>query len=367
MAKDYYDILGVDQDASQEEIKKAYRKLAHKHHPDKAGDEEKFKEISEAYSVLSDKKKRKQYDAGARGFGGGGAGAQAGAGMGGFDFSDFQKAGAHGGAHGFDDIDIGDIFGQFFGGGAGTGRGQTRTRRGNDIQVDIELSFKESVFGAEKTLDITKKGQCDTCDGSGAAAGAAINTCDKCDGRGQIEMTKDTILGTVRQTSTCPKCKGAGEIPEETCNTCGGSGIQRKQEEVTVQIPAGIENGEMIRLAGKGEAVEGGQPGDLYVKIHVQDHADFEKEGHDILTDLTISMTDAVLGAEKQVQTLDGTVTLKIPAGVTDGEYLRIDNKGVPKEGSKRGNILVRIHIDIPENITNEQEQLLKKLQESGM
>lgn len=355
MAKDYYDILGVDKNASQEEIKKAYRKLAHKYHPDKAdGDEEKFKKVSEAYSVLSDEKKRREYDSFGSTFNGG-----SGSGFEDFDFSQFSQAQ---GARGFEDFDLGDIFGEFFG-----GRRRGRGRRGNDISIDVELEFKESVFGTGRVVTVRKQGVCDQCSGSGAEPGSGMQTCNQCGGRGQIQNTKQTILGTFTQTSTCPQCNGSGDIPKTPCSQCGGSGIVRKKEEVEINIPAGIEDGEMIRLTGRGEAVPGGRPGDLYVKIHVKDHPDFQKEGYDLITSIDVKLTDAVLGSTYTVPTLEGTVEVEVPAGITDGEYLRVKNKGVPKQGSKRGDLLIKINIEVPSNISDRARELLEKLRKEGL
>jgi molecular chaperone DnaJ len=269
MAKDYYKTLGVGKNASQDEIKKAFRKMAHQYHPDKnKGDDSKFKEINEAYRTLSDEKKRAQYDQfGSDGpsFAGGGYGA-GNQGFGGFDFSGFQNG------QGFDMGDLGDIFSDFFSaqGGPASGWGGSRTRRGRDISTEISLAFSEAVFGVEKTIAITKQSTCETCKGSGAKPGTKMKTCAKCKGQGQIRQTKRSILGTFENVTMCDECFGSGQTPEEKCGTCKGHGVHNKQETIKLTIPSGINNGEMVKLSGYGEAVSHGKTGDLYVKIKIK-------------------------------------------------------------------------------------------------
>lgn len=355
MAKDYYKILGVEKNASKEEIKKAFRKLAHQYHPDKnSGDEIKFKEASEAYSVLSDDQKRQQYDTYGSAFGSqGGAG---GAGFGGFDFSGFAQNG-----QGFE-FDLGDIFGEFFG-----GRGSERTRRGRDISVDIELAFSEAIFGVEKKISLTKTSKCTVCNATGAKPGSKMKTCPTCNGKGKVQEARRSILGTFSTTKTCGTCHGAGQVPEEKCIECKGAGVLDKQQDLTVKIPPGMENDEIIRLSGAGEAVANGIPGDLYIKVHVIEHPLFVKEGFNILTNLTIKLSKALLGGEEKIETLDGEITLKIPNGISHGEVLRVRSKGVPNEKGKRGDLLVRISVDIPKKLSRNANKLVEELKKEGL
>jgi molecular chaperone DnaJ len=353
--KDYYSILGVDKSATKSDIKKAFRALAHKHHPDKGGDESRFKEIGEAYSVLSDDKKRAEYDAYGRTFNGNG---QGGAGFGqGFDFSNF--------AQGFGgqqvEFDLGDIFGDFFGGKS------QRQKRGRDISIDIELSFKESVFGVTREVLLSKVGACKECKGSGAKKGSETVSCVTCNGVGKIHDVKQTVFGAFSTTRECERCHGKGNVPKEKCTTCSGVGVLKQQEEIKVAVPAGINNGEMIRLTGAGEALPGGNSGDLYVKIHVKDDARFKKEGVDIIMPLSIKLTDALLGDSKKIDTLDGELTLKIPQGVTHGERLRVKGKGVPKGVGGRGDLYVKIDIQIPNNLSKTAKKAVETLREEGI
>ena len=337
MAKDYYEILGVQKGASEDDVKKAFRKLAHKYHPDKkGGDEARFKEASEAYAVLSDKKRRAEYDTYGRTFAGGsGAGA-----AGGFDFSGFQQG--FGGFEGFEDTDFGDMFSEIFGGG----RSRAQARRGRDISIDIELSFKEAAFGVERHVLITKTAQCDTCNGSGSKSGSKNINCNTCSGKGTIRETRNTFFGAVSTARECEHCHGRGKMPEQSCDTCKGEGVARRQEEIKIAIPSGIENGEMIRMPGRGEAIaSGGSAGDLYIKIHVKNDARFSRDGTTLSTTLSIKLTDALLGGEYSVPTLDGDVTVKIPAGISHGEILRVRGKGVPAARSARGAQHVRVVI----------------------
>ncbi|MFA6338903.1 MAG: molecular chaperone DnaJ [Candidatus Paceibacterota bacterium] len=358
--KDYYEILGVAKGASSDEIKKAFRKLAHKYHPDKkTGNEAKFKEISQAYSVLSDDKKRSQYDTygsafeGASGPQGQGFGGQD---FGGFDFSNFGNA--NGGQFEFD---LGDIFGDFFGGG-----GQ-RAKRGRDISVDIELNFSESIFGVEKIFSLNKTSTCERCSGNGAEPGTEMKTCEKCNGKGQIKETKRSFMGTFSTVRVCPECNGKGKIPKVKCTKCAGLGVLKKQEEIKIQIPAGIEDGEMLRMNGKGEAIAGGGTGDLYIKIHVRKHPTFKKEGKNLVMDLSVKLSDALLGSEYTINTLDGDIKVKIPEGVTHGEILREKNKGVPIDKTKRGDLLIRVSIKIPSKLSKEARRLIEDLKKEGI
>ncbi len=359
--KDYYQTLGVTKDASKEDIKKAFHRLAHKYHPDKkGGDESKFKEINEAYQILSDDQKRSQYDR----FGSSYAGAGTGRGGGnpgngwGFDFSDFA-GGQNGQDFGFD---LGDLFGDFFGGGGGS-----RMKRGRDISVDIQISFAESIFGTERKILINKLGSCDTCHGAGAEPGTPTKQCSTCGGSGKKQETKRSILGSFTTVKECGTCYGRGTVPEKSCHTCGGSGVQKKNEEIRVAVPPGIEVGEMIRLSAQGEAVAHGIAGDLYVKIHIEKDARFERTGHDLLTKLEIKWSDALLGASYPLPTLDGTLDLKIPAGISSGEQLRVKGKGVPHHDKKRGDLLVKIIVPTPDKLSAKAKTLIDELKKEGL
>ncbi len=360
MAKDYYQTLGIDKKAGKDEIKKAFRTLAHKYHPDKkTGDDAKFKEINEAYSVLSDDNKRAQYDqfgsAGpSAGFGGG-----QGAGFDGFDFSQFTQGGS---GNGFE-FDFGDIFGDVFGGGGG----RRQTKRGRDISIDIELSFEESVFGVERTILLNKVSKCDTCGGSGAEKGSDMSTCTTCNGHGQVREIKKTFLGQFETTTVCNTCQGAGKIPKIKCHTCHGQGVYKKESELKVKIPSGIDNGEMIRLSGGGEAVAGGQAGDLYIKIYVKKHPIFRKDGANLLADIEVRLSDAILGGEETLKTLDGEIKVKIPEGVNHGEVLRVKGRGVPNSSGRRGDILIKLNIQIPKKLSREARKAIETLKEEGI
>lgn len=317
--KNYYDILGVTKSASEDDIKKAFRKLAQKYHPDKkGGDEAKFKEVSEAYAVLSDQKKRAEYDTYGKTFAGGGPG-----GAGGFDFSNFQQGFSGQGV----EFDLGDIFGEFFGGGA-----QRAQARGRDISIDIEMPFSEAIFGTERRVLLAKLGTCDTCTGTGAKPGSKLTTCTSCNGKGELRETRNTFFGAFTTSRTCPKCKGRGEIPEAACPTCRGEGVVQRKEEIRVVVPAGVQDGEMIRMPGQGEAALGGPAGDLYVKLHVKADTRFTREGTNLTTTLSIKLTDALLGGQHTIRTLDGNESVKVPAGISHGEVLRVkgqDRKSV--------------------------------------
>ncbi|HDH04035.1 MAG TPA: molecular chaperone DnaJ [Candidatus Campbellbacteria bacterium] len=363
----YYEILGVNKSASKEEIKKAFRKLAHKYHPDKnKGDDSKFKEINEAYSVLGDDKKRAEYDAYGRVFGDSGG---AGQGFGGFDFSGFS-AGKQSSGWGFDassaevEFDLGDIFEGFFGGNSGS----RRTKRGRDISIDLEISFEESVFGTERKVLISKIAVCGKCEGNGAEPGADSKKCSFCQGSGRIRETKKSFFGSFASMRECDKCLGKGAIPSKKCSVCGGSGVVPKKEEIGIVIPSGIEDGEMIKLSGMGEAVAGGISGDLYVKIHVLPNSVFRKQGNDIFMDLDIKISDSLLGCEKEIKTIDGVIKLKIPAGIDSGEVLRVRGKGIPRQGQgKRGDLMIKIVVRTPKKISRSAKNLIEELKKQGL
>lgn len=354
--RDYYEVLGIAKGASKDEIKKAFHKLAHKYHPDKKeGDAEKFKEVSEAYSVLADDKKRAEYDSYGRVFGGGGAGP--GFGGAGFDFSQFQEAFNQGG------FDMGDIFSDFF----ATQAGAPRMRRGRDISIDLQISFKESVFGIKRSVLLAKTAVCDACQGTGAQMGTEMLTCQHCGGQGKVHETQNSFFGTITMQSVCRYCRGSGKVPKEKCSTCRGEGVYKKQEEVEILVPAGIEGGEMIRLQGAGEAISGGTSGDLYVKVHVAPDPMFKKEGPNLVTDLNVKLSDALLGSNYKLATLDGEETVEIPAGLSHGEVVRIKGRGVPYARGKRGDLLVRVKIQLPSKLSRTAKGFIEKLREEGI
>lgn len=360
MAKDYYEILGVNKGASKDEIKKAFYKLAHKYHPDKkGGDDIKFKEVNEAYQVLSNDSKRKNYDqfgAGFENMRGGQAGGQYGQGFGGFDFSGFQNGGM--------EFDLNDIFSDFFGGGMG---GRRQARRGRDISTEIHISFSDAIFGITRKFLMTKNSVCSTCQGNGGKPGAKMEKCKKCNGQGKIHETKRTILGAISTAKVCEECMGSGEVPSEKCSSCKGNGILRKEEEVVVNIPAGIRDGEMIRMSGMGEAISKGTPGDLYIKISVESHSVFKREGSNLTMVMDLKLSDALLGAEYPIETLDGEIKVKIPEGVSVNEILRVKGKGVPIKGSRRGDLLIKLNIKMPHKLSRKSKKLVEELKEEGI
>ena len=365
--KDYYKTLGVDKSASKEDIKKAFRKMAHQYHPDKTKNDpasaSKFKEASEAYSILSDDDKRKRYDTyGAAGVNGAGSGSAGFGGFnagdfGGFDFSGFQNGGGV-------EFDLGDIFGDIFGGGRNR---QSRQARGADISVDMRLSFEEAVFGVEKDIVISKASKCLTCRGSGAAPGSTMEKCQTCHGQGRINETRRSFIGVFNSTKTCESCHGLGQVPKEKCGTCRGSGVVERQQEISVKIPAGIEDGQVVRLSGMGEAIPFGVTGDLYVKVHVKPHQYIRKEGLNLITELGIRLTQALSGAEINLKSLDGELLVKIPEGSNTGDILRIKGKGVPNDHGKRGDLLIRVYVDMPKKLSKNAKQLVDGLKNEGL
>lgn len=351
MAKDYYNILGVNKSASQDEIKAAFRKLAHQYHPDKpTGNEAKFKEINEAYQVVGDAEKRKKYDQfgsaafdGSGGFGGGGGGQ----GFGGFDFSGFQGGGFE---------DLGDLFGGMFGGG----RGQ-REPRGSDVQVDVELSFRDSVFGVDREITLSKFDPCARCAGIGAEPGTKMNDCSDCGGKGVKVVNQRTILGTFQTKAPCASCEGEGKIPEKRCTTCHGDGVTRGKKTLSVHIPAGVESGNVLRVRGAGEAVRGGKPGDLFVRLHVKNDTRFAREGSTIYSTLRIGFTQAALGASVETETVDGPTTVIIEAGTQGGTEIRVRGKGV-QTGGGRGDHVFVVEVATPTKLSREQRKLFEEL-----
>jgi len=352
---DYYETLGVHKNASKEEIKKAYHNLAHKYHPDKTkGDDKKFKEINEAYQVLSDDKKRAEYDAYGKVFGGESQG------FNGWDF-DFGGFSAQGGpAWGWD---INDIFENFFGGQTK----RTQTRKGRDISVDLELSFEEAVFGGEKRVLISKTSLCEKCRGSGAESPKDLQQCPVCHGSGRIHETRRSFFGSFTNLRECNKCFGRGSVPSKKCPNCRGQGVMMKTEEIIVRIPAGIQNNEMIKLTGLGEAVANGAPGDLYVKVYVAKHPLFRREGDNLTMDLDIKVSEALLASEREIRTLDGIIKLKIPAGIDSGEILRVKGKGVARRNGGRGDLMIKIFVRTPRKISSTAKKLIEELKKEGL
>lgn len=354
--KDYYEILGLEKGSSRDEVKKAFRRLAGKYHPDKkTGDEKKYKEITEAYAVLGDEKKKAEYDAYGHGFSSAGAGGGAG-----FSWADFQQQGSGFGADGFS-FDINDIFEGF-----GFGGGQSRRARGNDVAVDIQLSFEEAVFGITKKITLQKNNTCEECKGSGAKKGTDMQKCTTCQGAGKVHETRQSILGNFSTVRECSVCNGKGEIPKEKCPHCAGAGVKRTEENIEIKVPAGIQDGEVLRMSGKGEAMPNGDSGDLYARIHVAQHKSIRREGSTLTADLPVKLTDALLGSTYTVNTLDGEVKVKIPSGITHGEKLRIKNKGVPV-GSGRGDFMVKVQVETPKQLSRTAKKLIEQLREEGI
>ncbi|HXC53549.1 MAG TPA: molecular chaperone DnaJ [Candidatus Limnocylindrales bacterium] len=355
MSRDYYEILSVARDASQDEIKKAYRQAALKFHPDrnpddKDGAERRFKEASKAYQVLSDADKRAQYDR----FG---EAAFEGPGAGGFDFSSAFASGA------FEDV-LGDLFGDFFGGGGR--RSRSRPARGDDLRYDLEITFEDAARGCEKHISVPRTVTCETCSGSGGKPGTSPETCSGCNGAGQIRYQQ----GLFQIAKTCGQCNGEGKVNKSPCTTCRGAGRTRAMREIKVKIPAGVDNGSRLKLRNEGEAgVRGGTPGDLYVVLSVREHPLFHRDGANVVCQRPISMIDAALGAEVDVPTLDGVVKLKIPAGTQHGKVFRLSGKGVPdlRRGSgARGDQYVAVQIEIPTKLGRKQRKLLEQLRDEG-
>jgi molecular chaperone DnaJ len=349
-----YETLGVSRGASQDEIKKAYRKLARQHHPDAnpgdAAAEERFKEVQSAYDVLSDPEKRKQYDR----FGSAnGRGPTPGAG--GFNFDGFDVS---------DLGDLGDIFGGLFGGRGGRAQQQPRGQRGNDLEVDVRLSFEDSLKGVETTIPVQLETACRECGGSGAKPGTAPTLCPECKGRGVISESQ----GLFALSQPCPRCRGNGTVIEDPCPRCHGSGRERRTKRYTVKIPAGVKDGSKIKLRGKGEAGYGGaEAGDLYVVTRVEPSKVYTRRGDDLVVDVPVSYPDAALGARVKVPTPDGEVTVKVKSGTEDGTLLRVKGKGAPKlKGSGRGDVLARVKLTVPKKLSKKQRELIEELQKAG-
>jgi len=357
--RDYYEVLGVSKSASADEIKKAFRRLAVQHHPDKeGGSEEKFKEINEAYDVLKDAQKRQRYDqfghAGVGGAAGGGGGYAGGNPFEGFNFNGQNVNFDFGGG-------FGDIFDQFFGGGGG-GR-QRGPKKGRDVEVQLQLTFEEAIFGLEHEFSLELEDICEHCKGTTVEPGYEMKTCPTCHGAGQQTKVINTMFGAIQQTVPCETCHGAGKIPEKVCSVCHGSGTQRRKQSIKVKIPAGIDDGATIRLAGRGEAIGGGEKGDLYIHLRVKADKHFTREGDIILSEEHVSMVDAALGTEIDVKTVDGTTRMKVPAGTQSGTDFKLSGHGVPHLNSdKRGPHIVSIVVDTPTKLSKKQRALLEEL-----
>lgn len=356
MSKDYYHILGVSKSASQDEVKAAFRKLAHQYHPDKTGgDDMKFKQANEAYQILGDPEKRKKYDQfGSAAFENGGNGAHG--------FGGFSARGGPGSAWDFSGAgfeDLGDIFGEMFGGG---GRSRQRQHRGSDIQVDVDLTFHEAVFGVEKEISLTKPNACEHCGGVGAEPGKGMRTCEDCGGKGTKIGQQRTILGVMQTRMVCASCQGRGEVPKEKCKTCDGMGVTRSRKTLNVNIPAGVDHGTLVRVRGEGEAApHGAGAGDLLLRIHVKQKSGFDREGDTIFSTAKIGFTQAALGDAIEVDTVDGKVELNIPAGTQSGTEFRLRGKGVPSRHG-RGDHIVRVEVVTPKKLSREQKRLMEEL-----
>ncbi len=362
MVKDYYKVLGVARNATKDEIKKAYRRLAHQYHPDKqGGNEVRFKELNEAYQVLSDDTKRAQYDQ----FGTVFAEGAPRPGSGGFEW-----AGGFPFGEGFGDFDFSDLFEDVFAGfGFGDVAARRRSKKGRDIQVELEIPFEEMIFGGRHELTLDKVSQCPRCRGSGGEPGGKLSPCGVCQGRGRVEKTQRTFLGSLSQVTVCPQCNGRGEVPLEFCRECGGKGARKALERLEVFIPKGVEEGELLKISGKGEAsVAGGVPGDLYVKIRVRPDKVFRRQGSDLVMKLSISFSQAVLGDTVEIQTPDSTNKLKIPEGTESGDVLKVRGKGIPHpRGYGRGDLLIEVKVLTPRHLSKKAREAVEKLREEGI
>lgn len=361
MSKDYYKLLGVGKNATPDEIKRAFKKFALEFHPDRpGGNEAKFKEINEAYQVLGDAEKRKKYDQFGADFETQGGFGQ---GMGWEDF--MHAARGQGGSGGFDfgGVDLGDIFGDLFGMGGGVRRGRSSSK-GRDIQVDVEIDFKEAVFGVERELSLRKQSQCEVCNGSGAEPGSKQETCSTCKGQGQVVQTQRTFLGAMQTVAACPVCGGRGQTASKKCKHCGGDGILAKTATIKVKIPAGIDDGQSIRLSGQGEAApRGGVSGDLYVAVHVRPSKIFTREEFDVYTEKEVGFPQAALGDTVEVETLEGPLKIVVPEGTELGQLIRLKGRGIHRlNSSSRGDLYVKIIVRVPKRLTRAARKLLEEL-----
>lgn len=361
MPKDYYKTLGVAKTATTDEIKRAFKKLAMQYHPDRpGGNEAKFKEVNEAYQVLSDAEKRNRYDQFGADF------AEQGGFGGGMNWEDFMRAARGGGqgAGGFN-FDFGDIFGDMFGFG-GRGRQNGRAGRGRDIQVDMEVDFKEAAFGVERKISLRKQTRCDVCGGDGAEPGSKIDACRTCQGQGQVVRHQQTFLGTMQAVSTCPDCHGRGKKPSKLCKHCGGDGVLSKTNELNIKIPAGINDGEAIRVTGRGEdAPHQGTSGDLFIRVHVRPLKGFNRDGFDVYTEKEIDFAQAALGDKVEIETLDGPVKLVVPEGTQPEQLIRVRGKGITRLGqTTRGDQYVKIKVAVPKKMNRKLRAALEELKD---
>lgn len=367
MGKDYYKILGVERNASAEDIKRAFRILAHKYHPDKAGgDEAKFKEINEAYQVLGNEQKRKQYDQFGSTF------EQQGGFGNGVSWDDFMRQARSGDFQrmnfDFGNVDLGDIFSDLFGFGDNRKKSRSRTR-GADLQIDLKISLREAFTGIKKTLEFEKNVKCSSCHGNGAEPGTRIMTCKTCGGSGVVTQVQNTFIGTFQTQVVCPDCRGEGKFAEVKCKKCSGRGVRREKVSVDIEIPAGIEDGQSLQLVGYGEAGEnGGQNGDLYVLVKIKNDSGFKRDGADLYSKVKIKYSQAVLGDKIEVETIDGFVRLTIPEGTQPGDVFKLRGKGMPKtRGFGRGDHYVEVTLDVPKHLNKEQKRLIKELSENQL
>lgn len=351
--KDYYEILGVAKGASDDEIKKAFRKLAHQHHPDKGGDQDRFKLVNEAYQVLGDAKKRATYDQyGSAAFDPGAQPPPGAGGFGGFDFSQ--------GFQGQDFGDLGDVLGEMFGFGGARGG---RQARGQDIQVDVQLEFKEAAFGTKRQIKLYKSSTCAHCKGEGGEPGSKTTACKTCDGKGQVRQTQRTVFGTIQTATACPTCHGKGKSWDQPCAVCKGKGVERREQTLELDIPAGIDSGETMKVTGEGEAIAGGRPGDLYVRVQVKPHPRFTREGNDVMTEEYIPFSLLALGGEWVVETLNGPMKVKIPEGTVSGAAFTLRQEGIPFLRSHgKGNHIARVTANVPKKLSREQKLALEQL-----
>lgn len=366
MSKDFYKILGVARNATRDEIKKAYRQLAHKYHPDKGGDEQKFKEVNEAYQVLSDERKRAHYDQFGNVFEGGGA--RGGPFQGGFEWPGGFRVDFGDAASGFGgDFDFSDIVEDLFGMGGG-GRGRAKERKGKDIRVDLDISFEESILGGKKEIELYKLTRCLRCGGTGAEKDSGFVSCGTCKGRGNIQKTQRTFLGSFTQVVTCTECMGSGKRPEKPCFACGAKGVEQRMERSELFIPKGVRDGEVLKITGKGEASPmGGAPGDLIIHIHVAPHETLRRQGDDIIMELPLKLSQLIAGDTVDVPTLDGAIRLKIPDGTQPGDILSVRGKGsYVAAGYGRGNLLIEIKTEIPKKLTRKMREAVQILKQEG-
>lgn len=368
MVKDYYKVLGIPRNATKDDIKKSYRTLAHKFHPDKGGDEKRFKEINEAYQILSDERKRSQYDQFGQVFEGGSeargsAGGQSGFGWPGgmrFDFGEeFDE-------RGFSHFDFSDAMHDLFG---GSGHHKAAPEHGRDLHIGLEVSFEESILGAKKDTRLARLVRCSDCNGSGAAPGADLRACATCRGKGHIQKTQRTILGSFTSVAACTECRSSGKVPERLCPACQGKTVVKKIETLEIFIPRGIRDGETLKITGKGDAVPGGRaPGDLYIEIRVIPDPARRRQDDDIITSLMLKISQAILGDTVEVATIDGAIRMKIPEGTQSGDILSVRGKGAWRaSGYGRGDLLVQIKVETPKGLTKRGKELITQLAQEGM